>query len=128
VLGPPSIGCVRIARLGRATIDCSFGKWVGIFWRIEHSQRWLLSDSVPPHYTDGSIRKKSHGSEEFLPSYDYQLEDLPKGAIWRKHAVAETVYSGHARFLASATGAIPLRCNFEYHAISLVTARDIAAA
>src|ERR1700730_2496345 len=47
----------------------------------------MLSDSVPPYYTDGPIRKKSHGSEEFLRSYDYQLEDLPKGAIWRKDPV-----------------------------------------
>src|SRR5271169_6536327 len=47
----------------------------------------MLSDSVPPYYTDGPIRKKSHGSEEFLRSYDYPLEDLPKGAIWRKDPV-----------------------------------------
>src|SRR6202795_543981 len=47
----------------------------------------MLSDSVPPYYTDGPIRKKSHGSEEFLRSYDYQLGDLQKGAIWRKGSV-----------------------------------------
>jgi hypothetical protein len=34
----------------------------------------MLSDSVPPYYTDGPIRKKSHGSEEFLRFYDYQLK------------------------------------------------------
>ena len=34
----------------------------------------MLSDSVPPYYTDGPIRKKSHGSEELLRTYDYQLE------------------------------------------------------
>jgi hypothetical protein len=28
--------------------------------------------------TDGSIRKKSHGSDEFLRSWHYQLEGLPK--------------------------------------------------
>jgi hypothetical protein len=27
------------------------------------------------------LEKKSHGSDEFLRSYDYQLENLPKGAI-----------------------------------------------
>jgi len=37
--------------------------------------------------TDGPIRKKSHGSEEFLRPYDYQLEHLPKGTIWRKDPV-----------------------------------------
>ena len=47
----------------------------------------MLSDTVPPYYTDGPIRKKSHGSEEFLQSCDYQLEDLPKGTIWRKDSV-----------------------------------------
>ena len=47
----------------------------------------MLSDSVPPYYTDGPIRKKSHGSKEFLRSYDYQLEDFPKGTIWRKDPV-----------------------------------------
>ena len=70
-----------------ATSDCSLSKWVGMLWRIERSQRWMLSDSVSPYYTDGPIRKKSHGSEEFLRSYDYQLEDLPKGAIWSKDPV-----------------------------------------
>jgi hypothetical protein len=50
-------------------------------------QRIARDTSVPPYYTDGLIRKKSHGSEEFLRSYDYQLEDLPKGAIWRKDPV-----------------------------------------
>ena len=39
------------------------------------------------YYTDGPIRKQSHGSEEFLRSYDYQLEDLPKGTIWKKDPV-----------------------------------------
>jgi hypothetical protein len=33
------------------------------------------------------IRKKSHGSEEFLRSYELPTEDLPKGTIWRKDPV-----------------------------------------
>jgi hypothetical protein len=36
---------------------------------------------VPAYYTDGPIREKSNGSEEFLWSYHYQVEDLPKGTI-----------------------------------------------
>src|SRR5258708_34602834 len=58
--------------------------------RIERSQRRMLLDSVPSSCIDGLIRKKSHGSEEFLRFYDYQLEYLqclPKGTIWRKDPV-----------------------------------------
>src|ERR1700738_2469398 len=64
----------------------------------------MLSDSVPPYYTDGPIREKSHGSEEFLRSYDYQLEELPKGTNWKKdpvtfHGASHPMYA--PRFLGA---------------------------
>ena len=65
-----------------ATMDCSLSKWGGILGRLGFSRAGGYSPiAIHPWYTDGPIRKKSHGSEEFLWSYPYQLEDLAKGTI-----------------------------------------------
>jgi hypothetical protein len=60
----------------------------------------MLSDGVPPYYTDGPIRKESRASEEFLRSHPYQPENLLKGTIWRRDPVTFSwCFASHVRAL-----------------------------